>query len=597
MGPRIETPLRPTWLRLAGIAAVGLVLASMVWAIIVKRYPASGGGDGPFFYKLIEAQKVSVGRWHELPLWNPYECGGVPLWDNPQSLAAAPLVLVLQPFNTTVTIGIWIVAHALVGFVGMWLLCRSELKTSRIGAFVGAVLFAFSVCHSSHAAGGHTAFVTFQYTPLALLLWRRGEHDLRAAVGVGLLFASMFYEGGVYAPAFIGLMLAIETLTRLRSKARALAILRAGGVFVVVAVGVGASRLLPIADQLAHYKRPLGAETEAIDWQMLKDMYLDRSHALRTAGHEYVWGEFNTYVGPIILTLALLGLVLTAATESWFAVVALAMFVLMLGHFAPWAPWTLLKKHVPPFISMRVPIRFRLLLIMFIAGWVAMLVDRLPKLVMRLSPHPAARAARVAILGIALAGAGDVMGHAIDVINGQWDGPAPARVPAATRFYLAGANLAQFIDQPRQNRGRLECWEEWAPHAGAPLWAGDAPQAKAQSDAATVYSVDRSQNGFVIDVEAKAPATILLNSSFARGWRTDVGTVRELQHQLVVDVPAGHHKLRVHYWPVGLTLGFFISAIVLAGAIFVLVRKRPLADGGVDGGARGTPEAATVSDP
>jgi hypothetical protein len=572
---RRERPLSPSWLRVLCISALGLALTLWVWGIIIGRYPGSGGGDGPFFFRLIETGKISISRWHELPLWNPYECGGVPLWDNPQSIVASPVILLLQQANTTTTVGVWVMLHVTAGFLGTWLFCRSELEASRVASFVAACLFAFSVAHSNHLAGGHTAFASFQLAPFALFFWRRAEADRRMAIGLGLLVANMLYAGGVYALANIGLMLAVETATRMTSLTRAITIARRGIVTGLVAFTVGAARLLPVLDQLLHHKRALAPEHDFIDWQLLKDMYLDRAHALRF-GHEYVWGEYISYTGPIILALAAAGLVLGLTDKKWMLVVGLAVLVLMLGHFAPWAPWTFLKAHVPPFVSMRVPARFRLLFILFIACWTALAIDRLPRAIEQLAgAGPLARTARVVVAAIALFATGSVAGHAVDVINSQWDGPPPTSPAPSTRLHLGGANLAQFIDQPRQNRGRLDCWEEWAPFAGAPLWTGDVPQAKAATADATVFSVDRTQNSFVVDVDAREPTTLLFNTSFARGWRSDVGTPREQARQLVVDVPAGHHRLRVWYWPIGLTLGLILTALGLTVALAGLLRISP----------------------
>ena len=568
---RPERPLGPLWLRLLCITSLGAVLTLFVWSVVL-RHPGSNGGDGPFFFRLVEAGKVSFSRWGELPLWNPYECGGVPLWDNPQSVVAAPTMLLMQPLDTRATIAVFTLSHVVVGFVGMWLLCRSELKSSRLAAFVAACLFAFSAGLSNHAAGGHMPFVAFQFAPLALVLWRRAETDARGAIGLGLLTALMLYEGGVYAPAFMGLMLAAETVTRLTSLARISRIVRVGALAMGVALVVGAARLLPVLDQIAHHKRPLAGETDAIDWQLLKDMYLDRQHALRF-GHEYVWGEYLSYTGAIVLVLAAIGLLLSVFAETWMVFVAVALFALMLGHYSPYAPWSLLKGHVPPFISMRVPARFRLLLMVFIAGWVAAAVDRLPGVLEKLGARSTiGKTARVVVACVAVFAAGDVASHSIDIIDSQWNGPVPAKLTPSTRLHLGGAEMAQFIDQPRQNRGRLECWEEWAPFAGAPLWAGDLPQARAVGEGAVVYSVKRTQNSFLVDVEASAPTTLQFNTSWARGWRTNLGAIREDAHQLVVDVPPGHHQMKVWYWPIGLTAGLISTGLGLLVALAALVR-------------------------
>jgi hypothetical protein len=581
MKARSEPPVSPLSLRLAAIASLGGVLSLWVWKAIYVHAPQTDGGDGPFFFRLLEASKVSLGRWHELPLWNPYECGGVPLWDNPQSIIAAPLVFLLQPFDTTFTMGAWAVVHVTIGFVGTWLLCRDELGTSRLAAFAAACLFAFSAPLSNHIAGGHTAFATFQFAPLALFFWRRAETDHRHALGLGLVVANLLFSGGVYTLANLGLMLLIETCTRLTSAKRSRDIVRAGAIVGLVAVTVGAARLFPLLDQVTHHRRPLGGEGDFLDWKLLKDMYLDRSHALHL-GHDYVWGEYVAYCGPIVLLLAAIGLALSARERPWMVIVGGAVFVLMLGHFAKWAPWHLLKGNVPPFTGMRVPARFRMLLVMFIAAWVAIAIDRLPLWLSRLKAargraRPVRRLATVVVTGAAFIGAGDVASTSADnIIVPQWNGPVPAKVEPAPRLHLLNPPSAQFIDQPRQNVGRLECWEEWIPFVPQAIWVGDVPQARALTVAATVRSVERTQNSFRVALTATEPTTVLFNTSFARGWRSNAGTPRELNGQLAVELPAGEYPvLEVWYWPVGLTAGLLTTALGLLGVGFALTRRRP----------------------
>jgi hypothetical protein len=302
-------------------------------------------------------------------------------------------------------------------------------------------------------------------------------------------------------------------------------------------------------------------------------MFLARSHAFRF-GHEYVWPEYVAYTGSLVLLLAFAGVVTSLRDKKWLLVLGVALFLLMLGHFAPWAPWSFLKNHVPPFISMRVPSRFRILLALVIACWVALAIDRVPRALSSFGGGRFAQAARVVVIAIGVFTAGDVAGHSMDIVHSTWDGPLPTNPAPSAHFHLGGPNLAQFIDQPRQNRGRLECWEEWAPFAGAPLWAGDVPQAKTSSPSAKVVAEARTPNSFTLEVDAPEPTTVLLNTSWARGWRTNIGQTREQAHQLVVDVPAGHHQMRVWYWPIGLTLGFFLTALGLGLSFFGLFRRR-----------------------
>jgi hypothetical protein len=564
---RVERILTPAWTRAFALALLALILSTWMYWPALASYPVTQSGDGQFFHRMVEAAKVSIGRYRELPLWNAYECGGVPLWDNPQSIAAAPLLLLMQPLNTTVTMRAWYVLHHALGFVSMWLFARHELRLSRGATLVASVAFALTVAPGGQYAGGHAALVGFLYTPLALLLWRRAEKDLRFAVGLGLLFAWMFYEGGVYPVPHVGLVLGAETLTRMWPKERLLSVLKAAAVFVAVFFVMGAARLLPVADQIMHHARQLDPETDAIKWSTLVDIYLARSHEWHVAGQTYVWPEYNGYLGAPLVFLALVGLLLARRNEAWFVVLGLFVFAVMLGHFAELAPWHILKGHIFPWKSMRVPSRFRLILLAFIGGFIGIAVDRLPPLLARYLGPRLGAAARAAVLGIALLGAGDALGNSMDVVNTKFTSAAAQAVTPSVRLYIGGNGMAAFIDQPRQNRGRLDCWEEWGFTAGAPQWQGDVPQARSNDPNVVVEVANRTQNTFTIDVDAKAPGRVLVNVPYDRGWRTDVGAVADQAKLLVVDVPEGRRTIHLKYWPHGLTVGLLLTALGLAAII------------------------------
>jgi hypothetical protein len=567
--------LRPTWARALGLTALALVLSLYMYGGALWNYPATQGGDGQFFHRMVEAGKVSWSRYHELPLWNAYECGGVPLWDNPQSIVASPVLMLMQGLSTTITMRLWYVLHHAAGFVCMWLFSRHDLRLSRAASLVSSTLFALTVAHGSQYAGGHAALVGFLYAPLALLLWRRAEGDARCAVGLGLLFAWTFYEGGVYPVPHMGLMLAFETLLRLTSLRRVTAILRAGLLFVLTFVTVGAARLFPVADQIVHHHRQLDPEGDAISWRTLGEMYFARVHEWHVAGQEYVWPEYIAYLGVLVAVLALAGLLLSFTRETWFLALGVFMFALMMGHEGKWAPWHILKEHVFPWKSMRVPSRFRLLFLVFLAGWVGFAVDRIPPIATRWLGRRVGAAFGLAVLGIALIASGDALAVAMDTVGGKWSGGPEQPVVASSHLYIGGPGMASFIDQPRQNRGRLDCWEEWNFTQGAPQWQGDVPQAKAADpEALTIWNVSRTQNTFTIDVEAKAPGRVLVNLPYERGWRTSVGKIADQDKLLVVDVPAGSAEVHLRYWPSWLTLGFVVSGVGLLGVAIFFVRRR-----------------------
>jgi hypothetical protein len=296
-----------------------------------------------------------------------------------------------------------------------------------------------------------------------------------------------------------------------------------------------------------------------------------RSHV---EGQQYVFGEYQAYIGWLGFLMFVLGVVFTAGETWWLLVVMIVLVTLMLGHFAPSAPWTYLHAHVPPFKSMRVPARFRLLLALPIVLFMAYAVDRGPAAVQRwLGRRSLARATRLALFGIGVFAAGDSAGLFTEILEYRFMDAPPAEVIPSTRFYYGGPNLsADIANQPRQNRAWLGCRATWGHFANAAVWVGDVPQARSVDDHAVIEVANRTQNTFTVDVDVKQPTRILLNSAYDRGWQSSVGTVVVDRELLAVDLPAGRHRVQLRYWPRRLTLGIVLSVLGLVGSLAFFAR-------------------------
>lgn len=574
-----ERPISPGWLRAAGLVALGTLLTVFAWWPMFANYPKTPEEDGRYVYQQFEIAKASIRTYGELPLWNAFDCRGIPMWDYPESMIASPIVLLTVGLNTTITIILWNLIHVVGGFVGMWLFARHELKTTRGGAFVSATVWAFATGHVAQYAGEHETFVTFLFAPLLLLLWRRAERSWNAAVGLGILLALMLYEGATYPLPYSGIMLLAETLTRAYPPKRLPRILAAGGVAGGVAILLGASRLLPLVDQLTSHKREMYADVDALKPTSAWLMYTLRTPHWRATfnGQQYLFGEYITYIGWLGVFLLFVGVV-TAGTEYlWMVAVGAMLFAVMAGHWGKWAPWTFLHEHVFPFKSMRVPARFRHLLMALVAAFIGLGVDKVPVRLRELGAgRRLADASRVVMFGLAFVVAGDMIGLGLDILGYRFNGAPPAKVTRSTRFYYGGPGLAgDFIDHPRQNRAWLGCRAyEWAFRADAPLWTGDVPQARAVDDAVVVEVANRTHNTFTIDAVASRPGRIHLNSAYDKSWQSDVGAVVEDQKLLAIDLPPGRHRIHVKYWPRFLTLGFSLSALGLIGVTAFFFRRR-----------------------
>ena len=596
MRPAAERPLKPTWLRLIGISALALLLTTYAWWPMFQAYPKTPEEDGRHFFFQFETVKAAIRTYHELPLWNPFDCHGIPLWNHPESMAGAPILLLTVWLSTTVTTILWNALHVAAGFVAMWLLARDDLKLTRLAAFVASAMWAFGVAHTSQYGGEHASLAGFLYAPLLLFLWRKAEASWDARVGLGLVIALLVYEGATYPLPYTLLVLGLETLTRVWRWRRLTNIVLAG--FTVAAVGVvlSAARLLPLIDELAAHKRPMEADFDHL-WHIrsLIDMYVLRTPHWRArfVDQQYVFGEYISYIGWLGVALVILGMAVSAAEHLWLLVLSVLIFVFMLGHFAPWAPYTFLQAHVLPFRSMRVPSRYRILLLVNLCLYVGLAVDRVPELFRQNLGMPSiARALRAALVGCALIATGDTVGLGQEILAYRFNGAPELPVARAARFHYGGAGLTpDFIDQPRQNTAWLGCRHStWAFEADAPLWTGDVPQARSLGAGAIVRVESRTHNTFTIDVEVNEPSRIVLNSAWDRGWTTDVGTVVENADKLLaVDLPVGHHEVHARYWPRYLTLGFWTSAVGMLAVMVFFLRRRLIGHGNGKATARTLP--------
>ncbi|MDB4946685.1 MAG: hypothetical protein JWP97_6219 [Labilithrix sp.] len=573
-----EPRLQPGWLRLVLVSALAALLTVYAWWPMFMAYPKTPEEDGRHFFFQFETVKAAIRTYHELPLWNPFDCHGIPLWNHPESMAGAPILLLTVGLTTTATTILWYALHVAAGFVSMWLLARDDLRLSRIAALVSASMWAFGVAHTSQYAGEHASLAGFLYAPLLLFLWRKAETSNGARVGLGLVIALLVFEGATYPLPYTLLVLGLETLTRIWRVRRVKNILTALVVVGAVSIVLSAARLLPLIDELAAHKRPMEPDSDSLlHVRSLVDMFVLRTPNWRMhfPDQQYVFGEYIAYVGWIGLALVLLGVLVSWQDHAWLLVLSVLVFVFMLGHFASWAPYTFLQAHVLPFRSMRVPSRYRLLLLVNMCLYMGLAVDRLPELVRGALGGRIAGAVRVAVVGCALLATGDAVGLGQEILGYRFNGPPETRVVRAAQFSYGGPSLTpDFIDQPRQNRAWLGCRHyTWAFESEAPVWSGDVPQVRAQDAGAEITSSRRTHNTFTFSAVATRPTRILLNSAWDRGWTTDVGTVvRNEDKLLAIDLPAGEAEVHVRYWPRFLTLGLWSTGAGLVATVLFFLR-------------------------
>jgi hypothetical protein len=569
---------------------------------------AGATGDQRYFQAIWEATRVALSTFHQFPSWNPYHCGGIVLYQDPQSPFPGPMfLLTFFWLPTPIAIKLWVLAHLLVGALGARALVKDR-GGNGAEQILAATVMAASGFVAQHTGGGHLSFTPFLFFPYMLWSFRRALGDVRYVVVAAGLLALAAIEGGTYPVPLMAFGLVIESVARLgsasdrRGLARALPWL---GVLFVLFVGV---RMIPVVHYLREHPRLVPLDDQLTLGEVLS-FWVTRDHARAVAGHPYVWPEYDAYVGivPAVLMLAGVLVAIYARDEDRRARrIDLALFAGLvwaaLGNIPGPSLFGLLHQ-LPIYASLRVPSRFLgPAMVGFGLLAVSALVAARAAAARRALQPRAARAAGVAEVVLVLAIAVDVVAINQRVMQQGIDPPLPRARAASDFFQDTAADYGRFPAFPVAGHGTRSCYTpiEWKPAAG--LVDGRQAQAWAQPAAAgTVKPARWSPNAIELDVHLDTDALVVVNQNYETGWRASLAAggsatvgawvaagnrfwdVRarpgELPAQgaiglLAVQLPRGDHHLTLRHRPRGLWLGLVMTLAGIALAVWLVRRSR-----------------------
>ena len=559
------------------VGLVALLAASGYWSPALIHFHETGFGDWQQFQHQWEAAWVAVVRWGEFPLWNPFHCGGVTLFGDPQAQAYGPLFWILFPLGTTLGLKAFLILHTAIGLAGTYVLARRELGVRAPAAMLAAVVFCGSGFFAWHGSGGHSAFLPFYFAPWLLMAWRRAIVDPRFSAAVAAIMALVLLEGGVYPFPYFTLLLGFDAVWRLaapREPGERSGVVRAAVIAGAVALCLGAIRLLPILETLSLYPRPTES-TDSVTFAEAIAMLTAREHEYRF-GHEYVWAEYGTYIGWAAVIVCAAGAIVAWRRGHRKLVAGAVLFgALMLGHASSWHPWAILHE-LPPFDSLRVPSRFAVLFTFFFGLLGALALERLHE---QLDAWRARRGVDVArraipLLLVALIAA-DVFVSNLPTIDRWRDAPLPPEVLQDRHYHLLPASqygkYASFPALGVSNRG---CYTGMEYRAAAGLWERDVPQVRIQGTG-ELRDEGRTANTMWAEVTLEDDATVIFNQTWAPGWESSVGRLEaDAAGRIVVHAPPGEHRIVTRYVPRELGRSLALSAFGLLAALLVALFAR-----------------------
>lgn len=576
-----------------GLVLGALFLGFCFWAPAFEHPTASGWGDWQWFHHMWEAGRIAIERWHEVPLFDPHHCGGVPLWGNPQAQVFSPTYLMfVLPFGTTIGHKLYVVFHAAVGMFGTYLYARRELRVAEIASTFAALVFTTTGFFAWHGAGGHATFLAFYYGPLLMLCWRRSARDYRYAAAVALLMSLVVFEGGHYPfPYFLIWMtfdLALRLVVRGHGRGKAIASAALAGVLTGL---VACMRVVPILLTILAHPHPV-PDTDSMTLHEILQILTQRDQTqMLFPGHQWVWPEYGAYVGWGAITLAFGGLFVAGADalrlrpsrpriELVILVLGTILFVMMTqGNAGPHYPWPMLQE-LPFYRSIHVPSRWRVMVIWHIAMFGALAVDALERSTRSFDlRHPWERVAATLPVLLLLATTADIWVVTWTIVD-RWDGPVIGEGDRAPRFYLvAGRNyFGDYANYPSENVGTHECYDPIPWDVAPGLWLGEesfariAPSEPGVEPLGEVHDAGRTSITVWADVDLPAGGRVIFDQNYFEEFVPDRGTLAEDGERLAVDLPPGRQRVTLRYTPPDLP--YVVSTTLVGLALCVYVARR-----------------------
>lgn len=560
--------------RLASMTIVRLILwvAVATWVhqgIYSDAFKLTEWMDDHQFYAWEHVDRETLVRFGQLPAWNPYWCGGTVGIAAPEDPFLGPDFLLRIVFGVAHGRRLAILLLVVMGFEGMYRLCR-RLDATMFAAGFAALVYGTCDRFVMFVHDGWINFLGFELVPWVALCFLKGLESWRWRLLGGFFFAWIVLSAGTYTTPFTLLVLAYLTiaLTARAALAKAppgerpwLAPIVSATTIGLVALGLAFGKLVPTLAFLRQFPRAFAP----VETHMAPEVL------------SMLWNKYG-----VVLALAAVGVATLDVAAAIFFGGFLFFFGMTMGDFGPYSPFHLMKS-LPIFSQLRFPDRYTVLVLFFAAVCAARAITRIEDAVPALVRRAWRAAPREAVwlaVGLAAAGAYLFVRPPLESIfervhvkpGGMYihEPPQPFDGP----FRQSRGNRRDVHVFATANLGSIYC-VAGNPLPESPLLRGDLEQEEYPVDPAkaTVKRLSWSPNEIQLEVDAKEPTTIRVNQNWAPEWRASIGTVKSDEKLLAVDVPAGKHVLVLAYRDRALLACLFVSLVSALAFVFVFARE------------------------
>lgn len=346
-------------------------------------------GDGDYYIQLYEAARINILTYHQIPWWNPWISGGVPLFANPQFGPISLQMIFALPFGSIFGYKIALVLYLVIGFWGMRTLLNKYYRTDPIVATLIAYIWTFNTFFV-YRLGGHYTFLVAAFVPWMIYFYLTINVKKNwlwfALISSLIIWSSMHYTTtisflliflfglGQFTKVLISIDYKkyrnkpLDIITQIYKQMHISKILLAIGVILVAT----APRLYATLEYVNDFPRTQSQiKEDFLGWYpTLFAMFGPNQYTNYPDFDPKFWGwhEISTYIGFFTGIALIICLVLFLKNlkqkrinhrfEIFFTILMIVFFIsLSAGDFAEWSPYSILRE-LPIFSSMRVATRW-----------------------------------------------------------------------------------------------------------------------------------------------------------------------------------------------------------------------------------------------
>src|SRR3989344_750638 len=575
------------------IKAVLIILTLLLFAVILKNPFKLGIQDWDLNYAYAFANNISILKYRQIPLWNPYHCGGITQIGNAVNLLWTPLYIPVLTFGPVLGYKIQFIIYILIGFISAFHLGK-YFRISAYSSILISLVYVLSGLFFAPYSTGMPVFLPLMLLPLVCLFLYKAINSVdyfKPAILTGLIISLIFLSGFHYILHLLIFIFLIAIIKFVSSKN-----LNSFKIFLIIILtfcAISALKILPTLEMILRHPRYITEEISGYSLLSFLKSLLWPIQELTSfnnwgvadrnllKGFSYNIDENSIYIGAIPFTLFILGVIKKVKKHKDLTVLLFLLIWLSFGLNVNLSIYGLLRE-MPLLNMMRIAQRFRYYLMIPLILFIGMGMDQLLKWVQHSFAVKSSQLKIFATMVIFFVGI-ELLIFDQRILKMAFNFPLPRvvetenfRQKAEKQYYDKNGfqksltNFTSFSAEfPYISGGwvSINCYEPQPVNISAisynhPSYRGEYYLLENNGKINREFW---SPNKLIFNLQLKKDDFLIINQNYDPGWKVKINSknssIINKDGLLSVKIPKGRFLITLYYLPAFFIIGFILSLI------------------------------------